>query len=85
MFFCVGLVFSCTRPPIPLRLPAGLSLQPPEHLSVDPRQHEEQPHQYDPHRYRHRRLSEHAGVHPLQRPHVPPRPQRQGPEGNGEL
>lgn len=72
MFLCVGDVFSSTRPPFPVRLPAGLSLQPPEHLGVDPRQHEEQPHQHDPNRYRHRRLPEHAGVHPLQRPYVPP-------------
>ena len=84
LFSCLEDVFSCSRPPIPVRLSSGVSFQPPEHLGVDPRQHEEQPHQHDPHRHRHRRLPEPAGVHPIQRPHVPPRPWRQGPEGNGE-
>ena len=61
-----------------------MHLQPPEHPSTDPRQHEEQPHQHDSHWDCGGGLPQHARVHPLQRPHVPPRFRVQRPGGNGE-
>ena len=84
-FSCSGYVLSSTRPPVPVCLPAWLPLQSAEHCGADPPQHEEQPHQHDPHRYCHSRLPQHARVHPLQCPHVPAGPRRQGPRGDGEL
>ena len=79
-----GGVAGAARLPLHHGLRARRLLQPAEHPGAGPQGDARQPHQPDPLLHRGGRHPPHAGVHPLHRPHVHPRPVQQDQGGEGQ-
>ena len=83
LYLLSGGVAGAARLPLHRGLRARRLLQPAEHPRAGPQGDARQPHQPDPVLHRGGGHPPHAGVHPLHRPHVHPRPAHQDQGGEG--
>ena len=84
LYLLSGSVAGAARLPLHRGLCARRLLQPAEHPGAGPQGDARQPHQPDPVLHRGGGHPPHAGVHPLHRPHVHPRPAHQDQGGEGQ-